>query len=53
MSNFLNPFCMWTLFRAVYDYGSDISLTSPQVDHAVFPAQSGLDFHSEAHFFAD
>lgn len=32
---------------------SDSPLTSPQVDHAVLPAQASLDFHSEAHFFAD
>lgn len=28
-------------------------LTFSQVHHAVLPAQSSLDFHSEAHFFAD
>lgn len=28
-------------------------LTFAQVDHAVFPAQSGLDFHSEANLFAN
>lgn len=28
-------------------------LTSAQVDHPVLPAQSRLDFHGEAHFFAD
>lgn len=28
-------------------------LTSPQVDHAILPAQSSLDFHSEAHLFAN
>lgn len=29
------------------------ALTPAQVHHAVFPAQVGLDLHSEANLFAD
>lgn len=31
----------------------NMKCTFAQVDHPVLPAYGGLDFHSEAHFFAN